>query len=165
MCDLRTRNAEYQYRLQALEDKIGNLPIMTVSFTFGADDAIATQVYQTAARIYFARAAQSSWKLSTTMSWVLDNIFAGPLPGHACGYFFNLFILACEARTDEQRTAIQEMLEMTKRNAKIRGVDALRNTMQSIWVQQDLQADDDLLVNYLGLMSAVSNSGEILKKI
>jgi hypothetical protein len=156
--DPRSRNEEYHNRLKALEDRIGSLPIMAVSTSFGADDAVAVQVYQMATRIYFARASQSSWKLSTKIDSVIDKVFAGPLPGHACGHYFPVFILACEARTDEQRTTILNLIDRTERSTRIKGMGGLRHTIQSIWVQQDLHADSDLLVNYLGMMSAVISS-------
>lgn len=157
-CDPRIRNEEYHNRLKTIEDRIGNLPIMAVSTSFGADDAVALQVYQMAARIYSAQASQSSWKLSTKIDSVIDNIFAGPLPGHACGHFFPVSILACEARTDERRTTILNIINRTERSSGIRSLEAVRHTIQSIWVQQDLHADGDLLVNYLGMMSAVIRS-------
>jgi hypothetical protein len=91
---------------------------------------------------------------------VLDHVFAGPLPAHACGHFFPVFILASETRTDEPRTAILNLIDRIERNAKIRGIKRLRHTIQSIWVQQDLHADSDLLVNYLGMMSAVVSSSK-----
>ena len=154
----RSHNKGYHIRLKALEDKIGSLPIMPVSTTFGADDAVAVEVYQMAARIYFARASMSSWKLSSKIESVINDVFAGPLPAHPCGHFFPVFILACESGTDERRTAILNVLDRTERSAQIRGMEALRHTIQSIWVQQDLHADSDLLVNYLGMMSAVISS-------
>ncbi len=153
----RSHNEEYHNRLKALENKIGSLPIMPVSTSFGADDAVAVEVYQMATRIYFLRGSKSSWSLSTKIESVIDNVFAGPLPAHVCGHFFPVFILACETRTDEKRTAILNLIDGIERNAQIRGVERLRNTIQSIWVQQDLYADSDLLVNYLGMMSVSSS--------
>lgn len=151
-------NEEENNRIRALENRIGSLPIMAVSFNYGADDAVAIQVYQMAARIYCLRASQSSWELSTAVETLTDNVFAGPLPGHACGHFFPLLILVCETRTDERRRTILELIDKTEKNAQIKGIKGLRNTVKSIWVQQDLQADSDLLVNYLGMMSAMNSS-------
>lgn len=135
---------------------------MPVSTSSGADDAVAVQVYQMATRIYFVRASQSSWKLSTEIDSLIDNVFAGPLPAHACGHFFPVFILACEARTDERRTSILNLIDRTERSTKIRSIEGLRRTIQSIWVQQDLHADSDLLLNYLGIMTRVISSSNAL---
>jgi hypothetical protein len=154
-------NEEHHNRLKGLENKISNLPITVISTNFGADDALAVQVYQTATRIYFARASQSSWKLSKKINTVIDNVFAGPLPGHACGHFFPVFILTCEARTDEQRIAVLSLMDSTERNARIKGVKGLRKEIQKIWVKQDLEKDSELLVNYLGMMSAVSSETNV----
>lgn len=148
----RIRNEEYHNRLEALEERIENLPIIPVSSSLDTFDAIAVQVYQMAARVYFERVSQSSWRLSTKLDSLIDNIFAGPLPSHACGHFFPVFILACEARTDERRAAILNLIDRTQESTQIRAIIRLRHTVQSIWVQQDLHADTDLLVNYLSIM-------------
>jgi hypothetical protein len=160
--DPRSHNEEYHNRLKALEDRIGSLPIMPVSTSSGADDAVAVQVYQMATRIYFVRASQSSWKLSTEIDSLIDNVFAGPLPAHACGHFFPVFVLACEARTDERRTSILNLIDRTERSVQIRSIEGLRRTIQSIWVQQDLHSDSDLLLNYLGIMTRVISSSNAL---
>ena len=72
-----------------------------------------------------------------------------------------MFILACETRADERRTAMLNLIDWIERNAKIRGMERLRHTIQSIWLQQDLYADSDLLVNYLGMMSSVISSSNV----
>jgi hypothetical protein len=148
----RSRNEEYHNRLRIVEDKIESLHITPVSTSFGADDAVAVQVYQMATRIYFARASQSFWRLSTKVDTLIDNIFAGPLPAHACGHFFPVFILVCEAKTDKRRTVILNLIDRTEKSTQI-SMKHLRNTVQSIWAQQDLCADDDLLVDYLSIIS------------
>ncbi|KAH8646015.1 fungal-specific transcription factor domain-containing protein [Tricladium varicosporioides] len=160
--DPRSRNEDYDIRLRALEDKIGSLPIMPVSASSGVDDGVAVEVYQMAARIYFVRASKSSWKLSTKMKSLIDNVFAGPLPAHACGHFFPVFILACETRTDERRATVLNLIDRVERSTQIKSIRGLRYTVQSIWVQQDLHADSDLLLNYLGIMSAVIDSSDSL---
>ncbi|PQE22040.1 zinc-finger transcription factor protein [Rutstroemia sp. NJR-2017a BBW] len=147
-------NEEYHSRLGKVEDKIARLHITPVSTTFGADDAVAIQVYQMATRIYFARASQSSWRVSSTVDALIDNIFAGPLPAHACGHFFPVFILVSEARTDKRRTVILDLIDRTEKSARIR-MKHLRTTVLAIWAQQDLYADDDLLVDYLSMISRV----------
>lgn len=130
---------------------------MPVSTTFGADDAAAVQVYQMATRIGFIRASQSSWKQSTRMESLIDKIFVGPLPAHACGHFFPVTILACEACMDDQRTTILNVLDRAERSTGLRVMKELKYTFQSIWVQQDLHADSDLLLDYLGIMSGFND--------
>jgi hypothetical protein len=145
-------NEEYHSRLGEVEDKIARLHITPISTTFGADDEVAIQVYQMATRIYFARASHSSWRVSSTVNTLIDNIFAGPLPAHVCGHFFPVFILICEAGTDKQRTVILDLIDRTEKSTRI-SMKHLRTTVLSIWAQQDLYADDDLLVDYLSIIS------------
>lgn len=82
--------------------------------------------------------------------------FSGPnkICTSGCEHFFPLLILACEARRDDQRVAILNLVERTQRDSRIRTVRGVMDAIQSIWVQQDLHADGDILVNYLDVMSA-----------
>ncbi|GKT43336.1 uncharacterized protein ColSpa_03517 [Colletotrichum spaethianum] len=73
-----------------------------------------------------------------------------------------MFILSCEARTDERRAAIINLINRTERSARTRSLKGLRDLIQSIWVQQDLHADSDLLVNYHGIISTVVSSSTTL---
>lgn len=69
--------------------------------------------------------------------------------------------MACEAYTDERRTAIIGLIDRTERDSFVK-FGQLRSMIQSVWVQQDLHADGDLLVNYLGIISTVISSNNTL---
>ena len=152
-----SRDEEHQNRLNTLVEKIGDMAIMPVSTTFGTDDAVATQVYQMATRVSFIRASMISWKQVSKLESLISRMFVGPLPAHACGHFFPVSILACEAQTDELRTAIINILDRAERSTRLKIMRTLKSTFQSIWAQQDLYADSDLLPNYLGVILGLQN--------
>lgn len=162
--DPRSRDEGYRNRLRALEEKIENLPPIPALATPAADAmaAVEIEVYQLATRIYLLRASQDPWESSSKLDSLIRRAFTVPLKANFCVHFFPLFILACEARTDEQRGSILNLIDRTETGARIRSMKGLRREIQSIWVQQDLHADSDLLMNYLGIMSAVISSSNAL---
>lgn len=160
--DPRSQNEEYQSRLRDLETRIGNVPTGPLSARSpgGGDAAFVVTLYQTATKIYLMRASQSPWEPPTNLESLVDAAFSGIIQSCNCEHFFPLLILACEAHEDEQRVAIMNLCERTQRDARIRSIEDVKNTIQSIWVQQDLNKDNDVLVDYLGILSAVISSSD-----
>jgi hypothetical protein len=164
--DPESHDEGYQGRLKALEYNINSLPVSALtSSTTSAELSAADlqEIYQMTTLIYLARASQSPWEPSTTeLDSVIDRAFAVPTRGHSCDHFFPLLILACEARTDEQRAMILDVIDRTEKTAYTRSMEDVKALVRSFWVQQDLYADDDLVLNYLGLMKAVISSNSAL---
>ncbi|KAJ0120840.1 Zinc-finger transcription factor [Diaporthe amygdali] len=160
--DPKSRNEEYQDRLKDLEKRIGSISIRPTPPAPNTDAMFAVELYQMATRIYLVRASQSPWEPTVDLDALIEETFDGPVKSCTCEHFFPLFILACEAYRDEQRIAIINLVERTQRDARIRSIEEVKNTIQSIWVQQDLHKDDDVLVDYLGIMSAVISSSSTI---
>lgn len=145
-----------------LDQRIESLAIVQVPEKSCSSDTSVAKLYQIATRIYLARASQNDWTPSAGLNSLIDDAFAIPNKVTPCVHFFPLFILACEAQTDEQRTTILDLIDRAERDVRVRSMKVLRAGIQSIWVQQDLYADSDLLVNYLGIISsAVSSSNTV----
>lgn len=49
-----------------------------------------------------------------------------------------MFVLGCEARTDEQRGVILSIMEGTERTAASRSLNYLRRILNALWAQDDL---------------------------
>lgn len=158
--DPRSQSDQYQNRLKALSNRIDNLPVR--QRLTDTDAAASAEIYQIVTQIYVARASQSPWEPSEHLEGLVDKAFAVPERGHYCEHFFPMLILACEARTDERRVAILDLFERNQRAARGRSMEGLKHAIQAIWVQQDLHADDDLLPNYLGILSAAINTSNTL---
>lgn len=163
--DPRSRNKEYHDRLRVLEGRIETVRIKPVSARSTPDASFAVELYQMATRIYLVRASQSPWEPPRRLDSLIDAAFTGPVKSCTCVHFFPLLILACEARRDEQRVAIINLIERTQRDAHIRSIQVVKNAIQSIWVQQDLNTDSDLLENYVGILSAVISSSDTVPSL
>jgi hypothetical protein len=166
--DPQSQEEDYKNRLKALEWNISNLPATpSTSRTWTSTEPSAglpleVEVYQVATLIYLARASQSPWEASTKLESLIDRAFTVPTQAHFCTHFFPLFVLSCEARTDEQRIAVLNLLARTETAVRARSLGAFQTQIQALWVQQDLHADGDLIVNYLELMKAVISANSAL---
>ncbi|KAI0543413.1 fungal-specific transcription factor domain-containing protein [Xylaria curta] len=164
--DPRSHSVEYKDRLRALEWKVDNLPFAT-SPTIESDDdrddfEFTVQLYQVATRVYLTRASQNPLEPTANLDYLVSRQFAGPVKHCYCRHFFPLLIIACEARTDEQRIAILNLIDRTDKKGYGRSMETFRAQVQSFWIQQDLYADSDLNMNYLGLMKSVISSDRTL---
>lgn len=127
-----------------------------------ADTILGVKIWQLATRVYLARASQGQWQPSINVESEMDAVFDEIITFCFCKHAFPLLIVACEAHTDERRAAIIDLIDRTERGGLIRNFKMLRAMIQSIWVQQDLHADSELLVNYLGVISTVISSSTTL---
>lgn len=161
--DPRSQDESYQNQLKDLGGRVRDISVKTaIPSASDPDAAFAIELYQMATQIYLVRASQSPWEPPANIDALVEAAFEGPVQSCTCEHFFPLLILACEAQRDEQRIGIINLIERTQRDVRIRSIQAVKNTIQSIWVQQDLHKDDDVLVDYLGtLSSAISSSNTV----
>lgn len=160
--DPRSPSEDYHNSLKTLERRAENV-LSTPSLAKSSDDIkLGVKIWQLATRIYLARASKSQWEPSISLESEIEEAFDGIVTVCLCKHAFPLLIVACEAHTDERREAIMDLIERTERESFARNFGRLRDMVQSIWVQQDLHADGDLLVNYLGIISTVISSSTTL---
>ncbi|KAJ2985256.1 hypothetical protein NUW58_g5635 [Xylaria curta] len=164
--DPRSQDVAYRNRLKALEWKVDNFPTWSsttaVSDKPGEELEFTLQLYKTATRIYLTRASQNPLEPMANLDSSIDWAYTGALQHGNCRHFFPLLIIACEARTDEQRAAVLNLINRTEKKGYVRSMMAFRSQVQSFWKQYDLHADSDLILNYLGLMKAVISSNTAL---
>jgi hypothetical protein len=108
------------------------------------------------------RASEKPFDDSAKINALIERAFAVPINAPSCGHFFPLFIIACEANTDEQRASILALINRTEKEAHVRSMKRFKSEIQSFWVQRDLGADDDIIRNYLTIMSAVVSSNGVV---
>lgn len=72
-----------------------------------------------------------------------------------CQSAWPLFIIACEAITDEHRLAILEVFDKSQRDQRRRSnhIHLIQHMVEAMWNQQDLNAENE--VDYLTIFDAV----------
>ncbi|KAF4450424.1 hypothetical protein F53441_6423 [Fusarium austroafricanum] len=151
--DPKGRSPEYVSSLKRLEARLVDIEATPIPDDSGPVSAFAIELYRVATRIYMTRVSDSPWDAPSILDDVIDALFNGPVKTCTCEHFFPLLILACEARRDDQRLAILNLIDRTQRDARIRSIKGVTDAIHAIWVHQDLHADSDVLVNYLDLLS------------
>jgi len=100
------------------------------------------ELYRVAALLYLGRTCASIRKPGEA-SVYLEQAFdlLGSL--EVCTSPWPLFVIACEAESDEQRITILRTLDCMDEARKIGNVFVLRSLIETYWKQKDLQADSD----------------------
>ncbi|EED23053.1 hypothetical protein TSTA_065130 [Talaromyces stipitatus ATCC 10500] len=100
------------------------------------------EFYRIAALIYLLRVIPGPENAKRRSSYVIQGFeVLRSLP--ICTSPWPLFVLACETQSDEQRIEILHTLDQMDQNRKIGNVFVIRNIIETLWKQQDLQADVD----------------------
>lgn len=119
----------------------------------GATDMM--ELYQMAAMIYLARVSESVSGEPRNMQPLLDEAFAVLCRARTCDLQLPLLILGYEARADEQRIMILDLVRRTEKNKYGRSLDCLRKGLEALWIQEDLVADQDFVPKYMDRLSAI----------
>lgn len=156
----------YLDRVQGFKGQLGESTATSLSEPQTTSQAdMGVELYQLATRVYLARATQSPWETAASLESLTRAVFTGTLiTCNSCEHLFPLFILACEARRDEDRAAVLSMLDRTGRNSPRgeRSIGFVRGAIQGVWCQQDLHADGELVMDYVGVVSAVVSASNAI---
>lgn len=100
------------------------------------------EFYRIATLIYLLQVIPGSENATRRSSYV-DLGFRVLISLPICTSPWPLFVLACEAQSDKHRIEILHSLDQMDQNRKIGNVFVIRNIIETLWNQQDLQADVD----------------------
>ncbi|KAI1128463.1 fungal-specific transcription factor domain-containing protein [Nemania abortiva] len=120
--------------------------------------AALTELYRTAVLVYAGRICEHKFGESRDLKPLLDSGFAQMEQADVCERLFPMFILGCEADTDERRMAVLNLMRRTEENTHVREMDCLRRGLDSVWIQDDLHADQGVMLDYMNMMNAVISS-------
>ncbi|KAF7562897.1 hypothetical protein G7046_g1234 [Stylonectria norvegica] len=161
--DPASQDEEYKARMAQLEMQVRTLPDgSSTPETWASPDnnlLLSIELYQVSTLIYLIRASGGP---TSKLKALVERAFAAPVQYHSCHHFFPLFVLGCEAKTEEQRSLILALIERTERDSLMRSMKGVRDGIEGIWVQQDLHADEDLVINYDTMLSGVISANSTL---
>lgn len=123
------------------------------------DAPLILELYQLAMLIYLNRVSQNLLNHWTSTQKQIDKAFAMLTRIGSCDRQFPVFILGCEACSDDQRAAVLDLISRTEKNVSSRSFNYVRLLLQAIWAQDDL-AEGDL--NYWDKLSYVISCCKIM---
>jgi hypothetical protein len=114
------------------------------------------ELYRLAALIYLERVARGGSKFSPIAEKLADDAFSILSNLDWCERPWPLFIIACEAQTDQRRTLILDLMNKTKEVRNYGNLEPTKFLIQSAWIQDDLYREPELLclAKYNAVMSA-----------
>lgn len=105
--------------------------------------------------IYLARVTESVSGEVRHLQGFLEEAFALLSRMDSCELQFPLLILSCEARTDDRRLIILDLVQRTEQNTYGRSIDCLRQSLKALWIQEDLVSDEDYVPRYMDRVSGI----------
>lgn len=112
--------------------------------------SVIHELYQLALLVYLHR-ANPRLNPSQTQSHIDRAFTLFPLLDR-CDRQFPVFILGCEARRDDQRVMVLELIDRTERGVSSRSFNHCRILLQFLWAQDDLSGGE---TGYVETMSYV----------
>lgn len=162
--DPKYNTDEYRNFLEILEWRIKRIAVLSHD-TESAHSApqptalTVTKLYQLAALVYLERTSTKSSGQSEKITQMVDNAFSIFRELETCQWPLPLFILACEARDDEERVVILDLIANTETKAHVRSLQSLKTMLRFVWTQDDLAEEP---IDYTEKLSAVmSTSGSV----
>jgi hypothetical protein len=151
VCDAVSSNAilpetsdnvnDYKGFLRVMDWRIRSLPIPKVTDSNGdiSDDAtLVMQLYQLATLVYLNRSSEGLIDQPTRMQQHIDEAFAIFPRLSYCKQQFPIHIIGCEARTDQQRAIILDVISRTEKMNSSRSFFYCKSILQAFWAQDDL---------------------------
>jgi hypothetical protein len=120
----------------------------------------SVELYKLTALVYLERVSQNFSGLSEQINAYVAKAFEILAEMKTCDLPIPLFIFGCEARTEESRMTILDLLEEPENVTHSRSLEGVRRMVQAIWVQDDLEIENEL--DYVMKLDTVITSNYII---
>ncbi|PLB49745.1 hypothetical protein P170DRAFT_456280 [Aspergillus steynii IBT 23096] len=146
--------SEYLSFVNILEWRVRAMPISTPerNGVQRLESAKMTELFQLSMLVYLNKATGNVSEPAIALQQHISRAFKLFSDLAACDRQFPLFVLGCEAETDEERRIVLDLITRTEKSASSRSLFLVTRLIQAIWVQDDL-ADGEL--NYMDKLSAM----------
>ncbi|CAG9956787.1 unnamed protein product [Clonostachys rosea f. rosea IK726] len=123
------------------------------------------KLYQIAILIYLARVSESISGKPRDIQGLIDKAFTLLDRLWAHEHQFPLLIVGSEARTDEQRAIILNLVKRSETNRYGRSLDCLRWGLHALWIQEDLAADQEIVPSYVDRFNAIMSKTRFIPSL
>jgi hypothetical protein len=152
---------DYNGYIRILDWRIRNIPTQS-RFTFEDEHSVATELFKLATQIYLNRVTGDLLDQAESIQANLNRAFALFSQMNCCERQYPLFVIGCEARTDEQRLTVLDLISRTEKRSSSRSLNHIKILVQALWAQDDL-AEKEL--DYWNKMSSVISSCTIIPSL
>jgi hypothetical protein len=144
---------EHLRAIVSLDRRLQNLEQKQSPVTDEVDELIhclnIAELYRLAVLIYLYRAAKGESRGSATASRIISIAYGILERIGYCERPWPLFIIALEARSEDQRATVLDVLEQTLKRQPLGAMEVANRMIRDAWVQQDLfEAEIDPLALY-----------------
>ena len=153
--DPRRRSPAHLRRLRGLESRLDSLvQLPRVAWAHAADEEEYQQqqhnaareqqiaeLYRLASRIYLARVARGAARGDAAVVALVDRALAVLRAARPCGRPWPLFVVALEARTEDERGIVRDALAASMARMPPGNLQLVRSMVHAAWVRLDLAGD------------------------
>jgi hypothetical protein len=150
---------DYKTYIKILDWRIRSLPPVATADDTNPDAPLIMELYQLSMLVYLNRASENQLNQWARTQQQIDKAFSILGQLGSCTKQFPVFILGCEARSDEQRAVVLDLISRTEKDVSSRSFNYVRLLLQAIWAQDDLAVGD---INYWDKLSYVISCAKIL---
>ncbi|KAF3345841.1 hypothetical protein VD0002_g7199 [Verticillium dahliae] len=132
---------DYKSFLEVLDWRIRSLSIPQVpddDSRASDDTTLVMQLYQLAILLFLDRCFEDLIDQPVRTQQNIDKAFAILPQLSFCKQQFPIHVIGCEARTDEQRAAVLDVISRTEKMSSSRSLNYCKRILQAVWAQDDL---------------------------
>jgi hypothetical protein len=150
---------DYKVFLEILGWRIRTLPIPKPSED-GDGATMVLQLYQLAMLVYLDQGSEGLLDEPMRKQGYVNEAFDILRRLDFCKQQFPIHIIGCEARTDEQRAVILDIISRSEKTSSSRSYNYCRLILQAVWAQNDLAYGSN--IKYSDMMTSVMGHCRIL---
>ncbi|CAI7584537.1 unnamed protein product [Penicillium glandicola] len=145
--------------LKILAWKIQSIPISDTTVHKYPGMATLVELFQLATLVYLNRVSKNIIESAAKTQQRIERAFIIFSELDSCERQFPLFILGCEARTDDERCAVLDLICRTEKRDSSRSLFLTKKLIEAIWAQDDLSQGQ---IDYTEKLSAIISCCAIL---
>lgn len=128
---------DYKGYIEVLDWRIRKLPIPEVTSDSG-DSTLVMKLYQLALLLYLNRSSDGLIDQPLRTQQQIEQAFIILPRLEWCKQQFPIYVIGCEAQTDEQRAVILDLISRTEKKSTSRSFNHCKGLLEAIWAQNDL---------------------------
>ncbi|KXH39683.1 hypothetical protein CSAL01_03007 [Colletotrichum salicis] len=163
--NLETHKEEYRCKIKTLKAEIESLRTFascSLEDLKAQKIAAKSEVYRLSTLVYLSRTTDQGEQEDSGIAVLVERgLQLLPVMG-TCERPLPLLIFGCEARTDEERHRILDLVSNAGKTLPDRELHSVKKLLHALWTQDDLHTDSILKPTYMEKLSTVFSASELL---